>query len=131
MSALAMILTAVMAIPSDGPEKGSAEMVQELDLSGEWEGTWQIAGGGFKHLSLSNGELAFWGFALPSRFHIEDQKGNRLRIQWSGHPYLGIYEQKKGRVRICLGVAEDGPPTAFELGEHRVILTLHRVKSRK
>jgi hypothetical protein len=131
MSTFVMILTAAMAIPGNGPEKVLAEMEQGLDLSGEWEGTWQIAGGGFKRFSLSNGELAFWGFSLPCRFYIEKQQRNRLRIQWAGRPYPGIYERDDKRIRICLNVAEDGQPTTFELGDNRVILTLHRVKPRK
>jgi hypothetical protein len=92
MTALAMVLAAGMVL-GDGPEKVSAEMERGLDLSGEWEGTWQISGGAFKHFSLSDGELGFWDFSLPSRFHIEDQKGRHLRIRWSGRRYLGIYEQ--------------------------------------
>ena len=37
-SALAMILTAAMAVPASGPEKVSGEVEQGLDLRGEWEG---------------------------------------------------------------------------------------------
>jgi hypothetical protein len=40
MSALAMILTAAMAVPGDRPEKESGEMVrqrQPLNLDGQWK----------------------------------------------------------------------------------------------
>ena len=43
-STLAMFLMAAMAAPGSGPEKVSAEMVQEsqpLNLSGKLVGTWQ------------------------------------------------------------------------------------------
>jgi hypothetical protein len=38
MSALAMILTAAMAVPRNGPENVSGEVEQGLDLREEWEG---------------------------------------------------------------------------------------------
>lgn len=41
MSALAMILTAAIVVPGDVPEKVLGEIEQRLDLSGEWEGTWE------------------------------------------------------------------------------------------
>jgi hypothetical protein len=39
MSALAMILTAAMVVPGDGPEKVSGELcrMRRLDLRGEWK----------------------------------------------------------------------------------------------
>jgi hypothetical protein len=38
MSTLAIVLTAAMVVPGNGPEMVSWEMEQGLDLSGEWEG---------------------------------------------------------------------------------------------
>lgn len=131
MSTLVLVLATAMAVPGSGPEMVSDEVEQGLDLSGEWEGRWQISEGGGKHIDLSNGMLSFWDFSLPSRFQIQNQTGNRLCIQWSGRPYLGIYKRCDDRILICLRVAEDGPPTSFGFGEDRVILTLRRVKPQK
>lgn len=43
MSALAMLLTVVLVVPEKGPEKVSDEVQQGLALSGEWEGTFELA----------------------------------------------------------------------------------------
>lgn len=131
MTALAMILTAAMADPGNGPDRVSAEMEQGLDLSGEWEGTWEFHRRESFRIKLT-----------PTEFHIDkgestailrnpiifDEGKNKLRLRGS----LGIYQQDGDRLLICVGGAGINQcPTSFRIGDGQSLLSLHRVKPRK
>ncbi len=134
MSALAMILTAAMVVPGDGPEKVSGEMVQErLDLRGEWEAI--LFHGGKKvsgQARILRGLLVTWegkggrGSFFWSDVPVDEGKGN-FRIGGS----LGIYQYDGNRLRICFDDGAGDRPTSFLPGKNRVYLILHRVKSSK
>ena len=138
MSALAMVLTAAIVVPGDGPEKvsGEIELEQGLNLSGEWQGVlyhWgeTYKGNGWIH---EDGEFAFiyrrFGnipFATPAGL-VKDEGNGYLQIG----EYVGIYEQRGDRLRMCLSF--DGPrPTSFRIGNDNAqcLLILRRVKSSK
>jgi hypothetical protein len=53
MSTLVLILAAGTTVPGSGPEKVSAEMVQGLDLRGEWEGAFDVPTGLAKNARLN------------------------------------------------------------------------------
>jgi hypothetical protein len=60
MSTLAMILTAAMAVPGDGSEKVSGELVEEkLDLRGQWRGTLYSRPGVIMSVTIEKGYLFF------------------------------------------------------------------------
>ena len=85
MSALAMILTAVMAVPGNGPEKASGEIRQGLDLSGEWEGTLHSFDGKVYQVHLTR-DRCRW------------DRGNDLR---NGHCRHGQYPHLPGELHQC------------------------------
>lgn len=147
MSALAMILTAAMAVPGDGPEKVSGEIAEEaklqrLDLSGEWEGKWTY-NGVTADVMLRDGELCRFACRcqqaglirelLPFTFIDEGRGKLRIHSPWSGNGQsLGIYRQQSDKLVIYYRDAENGRPTAFRAaGEEHNTLIFHRVKSRK
>lgn len=140
MSALAMILTAAMVIPGDGPEMASGEIRQGLDLSGEWVGTVKSSDGHVTgDVQLRNGKLrvvAKITYCLPEVRTFEkdwvyvDEEEGKLLLFESRRP--GIFRQHRDRVTICYHVMEGKErPTDFQTGEGRVFYFLHRVKSRK
>lgn len=133
MSALAMILMAAMAVPASGPEKVSGEAEQKLDLSGEWEGTWQSGSDNSKSIwdtRIRDGRFtAKWRSASGSkRWGGVDEGKRKLRLDGG---YLGIYKWKGNRLFICYQDDAKGYPLAFhpEKGQH--LLILRRVKPRK
>jgi hypothetical protein len=138
MSALAMILTAAMMVPANGPEPVSGEIAEpeRLDLSGEWEGSWHDAStpkGGLKmRAELLAGDfycakepnlLFFRGFA-----EAHDEGAGKMRFDPEAGDMLGIYQQDGDRVILCIGVANGPRPDSFQVREGRILLILHRVK---
>jgi hypothetical protein len=119
-SALAMILTAAMAIPGDGPEKVSAEMEQGLDLSGTWKGF--------------NGDRV-----MEDRFKLliaksdswVDEGAGQVRFKIRGLTYYGMYEQRGDRLKICFAGGGKDRPTRFQGGCGQTLIIVHRVKPRK
>lgn len=130
MSALAMILTATMAVVGNGPEKVSDEVEQRLDLKGEWEGTWNThLGKRFlirltpTEFHLDNGETTG-----VLRYPMSDEGNGKLRFRGR----LGIYQQDGDRLLICLAKTRTNQrPTSFRIDEGQHLLLLHRVKLRK
>ncbi len=133
MSALAMILTAALTVPADGPKRASGEMVRGLDLSGEWEGV-SLSG---HPVDVSGGKLRFRGggkgisnYTVP--WKVADEGNGKIRVEFQGsEPVLGIYEWRGDRVYLCYAYANRPRPTNFDTGAGRTVLILHRVKSRK
>jgi hypothetical protein len=142
MSALAMILTAAMMVPGDGPEKASGEIARErqpLDLSGEWEGTLQDATtpkGGIKMKAKMLAEDFYYSKEPDLRFYrglaeVYDEGAGRMRFEPEAGKILGIYQQDGDRVIMCIGDANGNRPDSFRIGKGQQLLILHRVKSRK
>jgi hypothetical protein len=133
-SALAMVLTAAMAVPGNGPERVSGEMEGRLDLSGEWEGFCFDASGRTYPAELGDGGLDLmagkqWHWSIPlvnlidegdGKFHIPDVP----RIQ-------GIYRQHGDHLLLCFRIGSGERPTSFRGGDGQDFLILHRVKPRK
>lgn len=141
MSALAMILTATMAVPADGPEKVSGEIAQlrrqPLDLEGQWKAVLYRDGQvlqGEATLSICGKLNVYVPLPKPGEKRIfpigtaVDESNGNLRI--GPFDYLGIYEQDGDRLRICFSEGQRRP-TSFQAGERQTLLILHRVKSRK
>lgn len=142
MSALAMILTAAMAVPGDGPEKVSGEIAeqQRLDLRGEWKGKLSKYDRKYGEIAakvhLSGGRLKAEDNAKPDEFvadvpvsFIDEGDGKfRLRLD-EDQLYLGIYRQEGDRLIACFG--DKHRPNEFKLTERRGLIILHRAKSRK
>ena len=141
MSALAMILTAAMAVPANGPEKVSGEIAepqrQPLDLKGQWKAVLYRDG------QVLKGEATLsvcWKFnvrvPLPKpgemRFFpigtVVDEGDGNLRV--GPFDYLGIYERDEDRLRICFSEGQHRP-TSFQAGEGRTLLILRCIKSGK
>jgi hypothetical protein len=133
-SALAMVLTAAMAVPGNGPETVSAEMEQGLDLSGRWEGVYINADEGMMEARLRDGGIGLatgeGGSFIKSIF--TDEGGGSVRfILNDAAPYLGIYEQQEDDIVICFRFTDDGRPTSIRVADGPYLLILHRVKPRK
>lgn len=137
MSALAMILTAAMVVPGNGPEMVSGEVERGLDLSGEWEGKWcdQIVQGGIPILAkVESGTFSYRfkhenSFISIGKFHDEGE--GKFRFEDQGCIWLGIYRQDRGTVILCFHEADQRRPHSFETGDHQDLLILHHVKPRK
>lgn len=137
MSILAMLMLLVAGmVMGSGPEKASGEMVQTLDLRGEWEGSWQHAQD-FKMRAASGSvtsaaarelvaEMPGGVIVLPINA-IADQKNGRLHIA-AGKGFLGIYEQNGDRLSICFRPARNGYPISFRGGNGQHLLILRRVQ---
>jgi hypothetical protein len=136
-SALAMVLTAVMAVPGNGPEMVSAEMEQGLDLRGRWEGSWQEHGRSAPvrvQMAVENGCVRL--IAIPfrglSRVEVVNEGEGRVRLEWFSKAFLGIYQQKGDRVVLCLRLASRGGyPASFVARDDQELFILHRVKPRE
>jgi hypothetical protein len=139
MSALAMILTAAMVVPGDGPKMESGEIEQGLDLSGEWEGLWIDDEGIRRKAKLSLSECRLEGERLPGQplgdiertlvfLGITDEGAGRICLRDS---YLGIYCRDGCDHLICFRDNRKGRPTSFRGGDDQNLLILHRVKPRK
>jgi hypothetical protein len=135
MSALAMILTAAMAVPGNGPEMDLGEIVevQRLDLSGEWEGTLCSPPDSISPVALEKGHIHFLARngSLGQRFVCVQEGASTMRARWSGETYLGIFRYEEGELRLCFSKAGRERPTSFQSGAYRWLLILHRVKPRK
>jgi hypothetical protein len=127
MSALAMILTAAMAVSGDGPERVSGETRQiKLDLRGEWK--LEFDGGTLESLSREE---------LLRALRIQDMGEGKLRMalpkSYKGDlvfiPYTGTYRQEKDRVVIHFRMVVEKTPTAFRDHFRRGCIILHRIKS--
>jgi hypothetical protein len=136
MSTLVIVLTAAMAVPGNGLEMVSGEIIQEtqsLDLSGEWEGTWTTHATKTGKATLNAGDLRRHfggGIILSEDFIAEEVGGGKLRINWGvAGPYLGIYRRMDDSIVISFRPAEEGYPTSYRTTSHgQYLLILHRVK---
>jgi hypothetical protein len=132
-SALALVLMAGMAVPGDGPEKVSGEVVEPRPLAGNklwqqrvaWRG--RRASGEFYHL-VEGGKL-FLASVVPQRvrYLVVDEGQGRLSLQdVTGQIiYHGIYSRGTDDIIISFCDAKYKRPTSFrEVGEreHRLYL---------
>jgi hypothetical protein len=138
MSALAMILTAAMAVPGDGPESVTGEVArsQPLDLRGEWRGTVRNYYGLYATVQVGGGRLKSedktmpGGFAADCPVSFTDEGNGQLRMRLNDDQiYLGIYRQEGDRLIACF--SREHRPSEFRLAEKQGLIILHRVKSRK
>jgi hypothetical protein len=136
MSALAMILTATMAVPADEPKKVSGEMVREqqpLDLSGEWEGTLRDSESknrGSWTVKLNDRWLVLERGIDTQRLllQVTNEGKGKVRIKLSRTVYAGIYRQQSDRVIIALRDSKKGWPVSFRVEADQSLLILHRAK---
>lgn len=138
MSALAMILTAAMAVPGDGPEKMSGETErkqQPLDLKGQWKAVVYWKGQVIKgEAAIVDGQLQvkehWYNHIHIIRFgRVVDEGHGNLHLD-SGN--LGIYEQDGNELRICVSTFKDkSRPTSFRAAEKQCLLILSRLPSTK
>lgn len=127
MSALAMILTAAMAVPGDGPERVSGELSQmrRLDLRGKWK--LEFLGGTLEPLSREE---------VIRALRIQDMGEGRLRMAlpktYKGDlvfiPYTGTYRQERDRVVIHFRIVAEKTPTAFRDHFPQGCIILHRIE---
>jgi hypothetical protein len=114
MSALAMILSAAMSVPGDGPEKASGEIakLQRLDLRGEWKVEFD------RYCEVTGWSGKQWCRVL----RIQDMGGGRLRmaVPKIGKdndlvfiPCTGTYSQERDRVVIHFRIVEEKTPAVF------------------
>jgi hypothetical protein len=138
-SALAMVLTAAMAVPGSGPEQVSAEMEQGLDLRGKWEGylfqsarkpcrVW-LQGTELREL-LKDGEY------VTHKIEFTDAGQGAVNITLAVRgietiSYRGVYKHEDARLLIRF--SQSGVPgrTSFQAGTRQCLLFLCRVKPRK
>ena len=136
-SALAMILTAAMVVPGNGPEKVSGEVEQQgLDLRGEWKGSVMDAPNKVFGAALAAGELGRgydWGWEEIPFLTFTDEGAGRFRVRTRpGLVRLGIYWQEGYRLVFCLGEYDGKRPRSFDPIPHeQTLFILHRVKPRK
>jgi hypothetical protein len=158
MSVLAMLLTAAMVIPGNGPERVSGETEQSqgqrVDISGSWEGiAW--SDNSIWKAEVSNCSLvltAVFGEATSrdSKAHgwdrweigeipkqLKSGKG-KLIIQkepynqcFDCRMYEAIYRWDSDLLVICFSRIELGSPTSFQAGKNQFLVVLRRVKPNK
>ncbi|HTU18289.1 MAG TPA: hypothetical protein VMG10_09550 [Gemmataceae bacterium] len=126
-----MILTAAMAIPGNGPEMVSGELIEQgLDLSGKWEGTWQGEDSFiFPLVRVAKTGVRFGEGPSFLDWEIRDEGQGKLSIRTICGTSFGIYEQDGDRLMICTDSRKR--PTTYRGGDGQSLLILHRVKSRK
>lgn len=134
-SALAVVLTAAMAVPGNGPEMVSAEMEQGLDLRGEWEG-WLDNGAGLIYTAnLKENRLVarrgVGSIQFPRFLVKEDGKGTIQVTLGSGRVIKGIFRYEGDGVLICIRPDGNGRPKSFQADDNQFLVILHRVKPRK
>jgi hypothetical protein len=126
MSALAIILAAVMVVPADGPEKASGEIAKplRLDLRGKWE---------FECEGVSVSPIS--GEELIRRFGIQDEGGGRLRMAVPKFgkngvfiPYTGTYSQEKDRVLIHFHISAQKDSAVYRDNLKKGCIVLNRLK---
>jgi hypothetical protein len=143
MSALAMILTAAMMIPGDGPEKTSGKVSEKergLDLKGKWEGSLgiKLPDGSpstvpvtYQDGKLTAGDLEEAEAVKMKVLFIDEGHGKCwCRYAATGKDALGIYKWQRDQLFICISEGK-GRPTNFMVEETSTLLTLHRIKPRK
>ncbi|HTU17870.1 MAG TPA: hypothetical protein VMG10_07375 [Gemmataceae bacterium] len=133
MSALAMILTAAMAIPGNGPEMEPGEIAQGLDLSGEWDGTLKLPGGALT-FRLSKGRMLVKTAELtePVAIPVSFTDEGAGKVRWRSNnkkSLLGIYRQEGDR--IIASFRRDRYPKVIQVTNEQSLLILRRVKPRK
>ena len=138
-SAFGMVLMVALAVPGNEPEKVSGEVEQRLDLSGEWEGTYQVAQvykvpAGIRNDRLwrdGRGACRRNGVIVGVPYVLLDEGKGNLRLKWHGFHYIGIYRQDGDTVLICFREYFRGRPTEFRSGSEQHLFTFHRVKPLK
>jgi hypothetical protein len=139
MSALAMILTAAMIVPGDGPKMVSGETKQRLDLSGVWVGEWKSGGSDRDtplRVRLRKGVFVAKGdnWDRPDKIKITkviDEGNGNIRFTLGLESCVGIYHQEADRLSICFCIVPQDRPTSFRPREYQWLFILHRVKRRK
>jgi hypothetical protein len=131
MSTLVIVLAAAMAAPGNGPKMEPGEIVerQRLDLSGEWEGTWDDHSGKTKRVKLTQDMIHMdTGNAILSVKNSMRDEGNG-KLSYQG--VLGLYRQDGDRL-ICFGFpGTNQRPKPFQKDEWKNLFILHRVKAHK
>jgi hypothetical protein len=133
MSVLAMILTAAMVVPGDGPKMESGEVEQQLDLNGVWQGIIKY-GDKTRDVIFNDSGLCVWegGNGSLSLWEVHDEGQGRFRfVEDSRRTYAGIYEQREDYLAICYRKESEGRPASFRATDGQGLLILHRVKPRK
>ena len=136
-SALAIILTAAIAIPGNGPDMVSGEIEQGLDLHGQWKGTWVYEDGVCYDADTdeSRSLIGFTGNMMTSlelSDIIDEGRGKcRMKWFWSEDGWCrGIYRQDGDRLTICFCDRRGPRPTSFRAAKGQHLLVLRRVKPR-
>jgi hypothetical protein len=131
MSNLMLLMAAGLAI-GNGPANIPGDLVEQLDLSGNWEGT---APSSFPQLvtqvEVAEGRIRFHGEGitiLTTPWKVIDEGNGRLRIEWKAFSTAsGIYRWSGNRLIICYRHAGKGLPTQFRVGGGNSLLILRRV----
>jgi hypothetical protein len=133
MPALAMILTAVLVVPGDVPERESCEVEQGLDLRGDWEGTIIYKDNRTDCVTLAHCRLIVWSWSSVDlrSWKMREEGRGKFRVVFDLRDYLGIYEWRGDTVVLCIRPMSKGRPMSFQAGDGRTLLILHRVKPRK
>jgi hypothetical protein len=130
MSIYAMALVAGLTL-GDVPAPVSGEVVEGLDLRGEWEGVWHWPCGTNDPVTLSRGTMTFEETGPMRVSAIVDEGGGLCRLAAHDWKMPGIYRQQPDRVMICFRESKDQRPTAFQRTSEQHLLILHRVKPDK
>ncbi len=130
-STLATILMAAIVVPGDVPEKRPAEMVRELDLSGEWEGTWEsrdVIRAEMKHgIIRASGKLED---RLCGRCQVIFASESLVKVDYEGRAFQGIYKLDGERLLICIGPTSEKRPVSYKAGGgEKYLFIFRRVKS--
>ncbi len=116
----------------DSAPTASTQIVQMLDLRGEWEGHWYFESGKAFSLEAKDGSITACD-GTEIRFlqikDIVDEGGGNLRVKWywSKHGWAqGIYRQEGDRLCICFFDQFSHRPKSFDFGTDRHVLYLQR-----
>ncbi|HEY7308374.1 MAG TPA: hypothetical protein VH643_03325 [Gemmataceae bacterium] len=141
-SALAMILTAAMAVPGNGSEKTSGETTDNLRFTGRWEGTltlcWQDNNENYIAAVLSDGVLTlhrrydgdpYSSSCVFSSCVFTDTGKGTVRLRLGKSVYEGIYRIEREDILLCFKTTGKRP-SSFKVRAGTMLFTLRREKIR-
>jgi hypothetical protein len=114
MSAFVMSL-AVMMMTADNPNSRISDALAD-PLAGRWEGSWDAAMGSRVRVVMQDREIRAivpLEDRLCGRLRLLTEGPGKVRGNYQGNPFYGIYKQSDDRLFICIGPESCPRPASF------------------
>lgn len=127
----------------DSPEKTTSELVQRLDMRGNWEGSFDDPKDIAKNCLFEYRRSTFFKGSPYIRgtlwtkdqgyveMGITDEGKGFLKVAREVGTTLGIYKQDGNKVVICYREREGTRPTSFRISDNQHLLILRRVNKKQ